>query len=72
MSDKNTETRAVFAVTERNGQSFWSRVGVAYPPNRDGSVNIELESVPLSGRLQVRDRDEPKDQAERGDRRRRR
>jgi hypothetical protein len=75
MSEKNIEVRPVFAITERGDKSYWVRVGVAYPPNRDGSVNVELDCLPTNGRLQIRDRDEPKDakeQEERGDRRRRR
>ena len=36
----------------------WVRVGVAFP-NRDGSLNVLLDALPLSGRLQIRDRSEP-------------
>jgi hypothetical protein len=32
------------------------RVGVAFP-NRDGSLNVLLDALPLSGRLQIRDRE---------------
>jgi hypothetical protein len=71
MSEKNTETRSVFAITERAGQSFWTRIGAAFT-NRDGSINIELDAVPVSGRMQVRDREEPKQTEERGTRRQRR
>ena len=71
MSEKNSEVRSVFAITERSGKSFWTKVGAAFT-NQDGSINIELDALPTNGRLQVRDRDEPKDQEERTDRRRRR
>jgi hypothetical protein len=34
------------------------RIGVAFD-NKDGSMNVLLDAVPLSGRLQVRPRAEP-------------
>lgn len=46
----------VFALTKVNGTTIWTPVGVAFPPNRDGSVNIQLNCVPLSGRLQIREK----------------
>jgi hypothetical protein len=44
--------------------SRWVRVGVAFP-NRDGSLNVLLDAIPLSGRLQIRDRAEPQNGKER-------
>jgi hypothetical protein len=44
--------------TEGREHSRWVRVGVAFD-NRDGSVNVLLDAIPLSGRLQIRDRAEP-------------
>jgi len=38
-------------------KSFWTRVGVAYV-NRDGSLTLKLDALPVSGTLQVRDEDE--------------
>ncbi len=47
----------VFAVTERPpGKSRWTKVGVAFT-NRDGSLTLRLDAVPVSGKLQVRERD---------------
>lgn len=60
--------RAVFVITERMTaeglRSFWTRVGAAFE-NRDGSVTIKLDALPLSGTLQVRDddRDQRKERA---------
>ena len=34
-------------------KSFWTRIGVAFR-NRDGSWSIELQAIPVSGRLQMR------------------
>jgi hypothetical protein len=54
------ERKAVFTMTERevNGEkkTFWTRVGVAFV-NRDGSITIKLDALPLSGTLQVREED---------------
>lgn len=59
----SVQAKAVYAITERDGRSFWSRVGVAFS-NRDGSLNISLDALPVSGRLQVRD-DEPREERDR-------
>jgi hypothetical protein len=46
--------RDVFAITERDGHTFWNKCGSSFP-NRDGSVNLYLDTLPISGRLQIRD-----------------
>lgn len=52
--------RAVFAITEKevNGErkTFWTRIGAAFD-NRDGSVTLLLEALPVSGKMQIRDDD---------------
>jgi hypothetical protein len=49
----------VFAIYESKAdtreRSRWVRVGVAFD-NRDGSINVLLDAIPLSGRLQIRAR----------------
>jgi len=49
----------VYAIYESRSdgreRSRWVRVGVAFD-NRDGSVNVLLDALPLSGRLQIRSR----------------
>ncbi len=53
----NTNRRAVYALIPRQrGGTRWLRVGVAFV-NRDGSENVYLDVVPLSGKLQIRDED---------------
>jgi hypothetical protein len=57
-AEKETEMKDVYAIYEsKEGRerSRWVRVGVAFD-NKDGSVNLLLDAVPLSGRLQVRPR----------------
>ena len=50
----SSKVKIVYTVSERNGRSFWNRVGVAFL-NRDGSLNVKLEAVPVSGEMQIRD-----------------
>jgi hypothetical protein len=42
--------------SEGKDRSRWIRVGVAFD-NKDGSLNILLDALPLTGRLQVRARE---------------
>jgi hypothetical protein len=41
--------------TAGRDRSRWVRVGVAFD-NKDGSLNVLLDALPLSGRLQIRNR----------------
>ena len=56
MPDDNKESRkAVYAIVEREGaKARWIRVGIAFT-NRDGSLNLILDAVPVNGRLHVRE-----------------
>ena len=52
----------VYAISEgKNGdketKTRWVRVGVAFD-NSDGSINVLLDALPLTGRLQIRNRPE--------------
>lgn len=51
---KSNGPKAVYAITERDGRSFWTKVGVAHL-NRDSSLTIRLDALPISGVLQVRE-----------------
>jgi len=46
--------KIAYVITQRNHKSFWNRVGVAFE-NKDGSLNVKLEAVPVSGEIQIRD-----------------
>jgi NADH:ubiquinone oxidoreductase subunit len=51
--------KVVWTVVERGpGKSFWTRVGVGFV-NRDGSITLRLDAIPISGTLQVREWQEP-------------
>jgi len=48
-------TKEVYVVTEGpSGKVVWIRVGVAHA-NRDGSLSVTLDALPLSGKLVIRD-----------------
>src|SRR5262249_4592303 len=46
--------KTVYAITERGGRSFWTKIGVGFA-NRDGSISLRLDAVPVNGTMQVRD-----------------
>jgi hypothetical protein len=59
MEDNTRNMKAVFTITERGGangmtKSYWTRIGVGFV-NRDGSITLRLDCIPLSGTLQVRE-----------------
>ena len=45
---------AVFSIRESKGGSVWIRAGSAFV-NRDGSLNVLLDVLPLDGKLHVRE-----------------
>ena len=53
-TNQKKNNKVVFALTERDGKTHWTRVGVAWP-NRDGSLTLQLDAIPVSGKLQVRE-----------------
>jgi hypothetical protein len=67
MTDTNGSTGgkrlAVFAIPEsKDGEkTFWTKIGVAFT-NRDGSITLLLDALPLgTNRLQVREQRERDD-----------
>ncbi len=53
---------AVFSIREGKGGSIWVRAGSAFV-NKDGSLNVLLDVLPLDGKLHVREAAEKKDTA---------
>ncbi len=45
---------AVFSIRPGRNGSVWVRAGVA-EVNRDGSLNLELDVLPIDGKLHVRE-----------------
>lgn len=55
MEEHSRDMKVVYTVVDRGqGKSFWIRVGVGFT-NRDGSLNLRLDAIPVNGTLQVRD-----------------
>lgn len=49
--------KVVYSISDAknaNGKSWWTRIGVAFT-NRDGSITLKLDCIPLGGTMQVRD-----------------
>lgn len=69
MAPQTNTTKIAYALTERDGKTYWNKIGVAFE-NRDGSLTITLDALPVSGRLQLRD-DDPRERDDRDGVRRR-
>lgn len=54
--------KTVYTIVDRGaGKSYWVKVGVGFV-NKDTSLNLKLDAIPVNGTLQVRDW-EPKEAA---------
>ncbi|MBX7114050.1 MAG: hypothetical protein K1X64_06895 [Myxococcaceae bacterium] len=53
---ENRKRFNVFSITQKNNANgaVWARAGTAYT-NRDGSLNIYLDVLPLEGQLHLRE-----------------
>ena len=52
----DSKTLAVFGITKIGDKSYWNRIGSAWE-NRDGSINVQLNFLPLDGKLNIREQD---------------
>jgi hypothetical protein len=62
MNETNTTERswkAVYTIVERQNseKKHWVRIGNAFV-NRDQSINVRLDAVPVNGQIHIRDIDE--------------
>lgn len=53
MTETAMEVWAVRDSSDPKAKSFWKHVGRAFW-NRDGSINVLLDALPLHGKLQIR------------------
>ena len=51
---EQSKMKIAYVVTQRGTNKYWTRIGAAFV-NRDGSINVKLEAVPVSGEIHVRD-----------------
>lgn len=49
-----SKLKIVYVITSRGTKKFWNRVGVAFI-NGDGSLNVRLDAIPVSGEMHIRD-----------------
>jgi len=49
-----SKMKIVYVIIDRNNRKYWNRIGVAFI-NSDGSMNVKLEAIPVSGEMQIRD-----------------
>ncbi len=50
--------KEVFTIIEKEGKNpFWLKVGAAWE-NKDGSLNVYLDALPVNGKLQIREKKE--------------
>lgn len=47
-------SHAAYQVRERGEKSFWTRIGVAWQHADQNGFNVQLECVPLDGRITLR------------------
>jgi hypothetical protein len=40
--------------TKQGGKDFWTRIGVCFV-NRDGSMNLKLNALPIGGEIHIRE-----------------
>jgi len=60
-----SKMKIAYVVTQRGTNKYWTRIGVAFV-NRDGSINVKLEAVPVNGEIHVRDYGAREDREEGG------
>jgi hypothetical protein len=55
-SKSSAERKAVYTIVKRDAsdRGFWVRIGSGWV-NRDGSLNLRLDALPVNGQLHVRD-----------------
>jgi hypothetical protein len=46
--------KIVYVVSDRDSRKYYSRIGLAFI-EADGSLNVKLDAIPVSGQMQIRD-----------------
>ena len=61
MSQPNRPKVVYSIVREKDRDDYWQRLGIAFV-NRDGSLNVKLQGLPINGELHIRDAKEKEGQ----------
>ena len=56
--DETKRKKVVSPVMGKDNKTYWMRMGIAFV-NKDNSINVYLDGLPMNGKLQIRDWDEP-------------
>jgi hypothetical protein len=48
------QRKDVFTIVKNGKANFWNRIGSAFV-NKDGSLTVRLNALPVNGELQIRD-----------------
>ncbi|KRR20997.1 hypothetical protein CQ14_35980 [Bradyrhizobium lablabi] len=65
-NEKNQTPHGVFVVEGEGDNAYWSKIGAAWPHQDGKGFNIQLSSLPLDGRLVIREPKAAKGGAEAG------
>lgn len=59
---KSDSVKDVYTIVQngKDNKGYWIKIGVAFT-NKDGSLSVILNCLPLDGKLQIRDRKEKAD-----------
>ncbi|MBI1909739.1 MAG: hypothetical protein HYS22_06180 [Deltaproteobacteria bacterium] len=54
---EETNLKDVYTITERGSEekNLWTRIGIGFV-NKDNSINVVLDAIPVNGRIHIRDR----------------
>lgn len=58
---KKAPSHAVYHVNDRGEKSYWTRIGSAWQHADNKGFNVQIDSVPLDGRITLRVASEKKD-----------
>jgi len=60
-SKSRKPSHEAFVVTGEGETAFWTKVGAAWPNDDGKGFNVDLVAFPVSGRLVLRERKEPRE-----------
>lgn len=50
---KKTPDFSVYVIVGNKPNEYWNRIGSAWN-NKDGSINVQLNALPIDGKIQLR------------------
>ena len=64
---KEKKNLKVYTIVDRGGEKkdLWLRIGTAFV-NKDSSLNVVLNALPIDGKLHIREEQEPSEYSQNG------